>query len=149
MVVPADTTTPDLICNEAISENSSIEDSNQDSQDSIQDPIEDYSPLTPSSIVTPNSRSSSPLSAVDIFTEFNTNVLQPIFDQVETPNSFTSVLISTWKFVFLGIIAKKNYYALEWKELRLFITKNYPPFRFHAQPDQHLMTIVICTIVTL
>jgi len=95
MVVPADTTTPDLICNEAISENSSIEDSNQDSQDSIQDPIEDYSPLTPSSIVTPNSRSSSPLPAVDIFTEFNTNVLQPIFDQVETPNSFTSVLIST------------------------------------------------------
>jgi len=37
-----------------------------------------------------SSRSSSPLSAVDIFTEYNTNVLQAIFDQVEQQQDQTA-----------------------------------------------------------
>jgi hypothetical protein len=55
------------------------------------------------SLATTSSRSSSPLSAVDIFTEFNTNVLQPMFDQVEannqimttdSPTTFSTILVS-------------------------------------------------------
>ena len=43
-----------------------------------------HHPESPSTSVSgSSSRSSSPLSAVDIFTEYNTNVLKAIFDQVE------------------------------------------------------------------
>ena len=43
-----------------------------------------HHPDSPSTSVSgSSSRSSSPLSAVDIFTEYNTNVLKAIFDQVE------------------------------------------------------------------
>ncbi len=43
----------------------------------------------------PSSRSSSPLSAVDIFTEFNTNVLQAVFEQAEsTMEAGYSILVS-------------------------------------------------------
>ena len=97
MVVPADTTTPDLICNEELNshENSnSSEDTSSNTGTYLDD--SEYSsllePPTPSSI-----RSNSPLSAVDIFTEFNTNVLQPIFDQVEHNtgvDSYNTILVS-------------------------------------------------------
>merc|ERR1712241_187142 len=40
------------------------------------------------SISQTSSRSSSPLSAVDIFTEYNSNVLRAIFDQVEQHEPF-------------------------------------------------------------
>jgi len=96
MVVPADTTTPDLICTEELHENSnSSEDSSSSNTGTYLDDSEYSSllePPTPSSI-----RSNSPLSAVDIFTEFNTNVLQPIFDQVEHNtgvDSFNTILVS-------------------------------------------------------
>ena len=68
-IVPADTTTPelpDLTCNEELSHDGSLATSEES--------CIDFCTL---------SRSSSPLSAVDIFTDFNTNVLQPMFDQVE------------------------------------------------------------------
>jgi len=99
MVVPADTTTPDfspdLICTEELSHENS--NSSEDSNTGTYLDDSEYSsllePPTPSSI-----RSNSPLSAVDIFTEFNTNVLQPIFDQVEHNNSgvdsFNTILVS-------------------------------------------------------
>jgi hypothetical protein len=41
-----------------------------------------------------HSRSSSPLSAVDIFSEFDDNVLQAIFDQAENLDSPYSILVS-------------------------------------------------------
>lgn len=63
LVVAADSTTPDLICTEKYTEDSSCNSS-----------CETFEfPPTPSS-----NRSDSPLSAVDIFTEFNS-----VFDQVE------------------------------------------------------------------
>ena len=49
----------------------------------------DSSPNT--SISQTSSRSSSPLSAVDIFTEYNSNVLRAIFDQVEQHEPFKTV----------------------------------------------------------
>lgn len=70
--IEADSTTPDLICNEQL--NASADNSNSSETTTF---FDDYPP-------TPQSRSSSPLSAVDIFTDFNTNVLQPMFDSVET-----------------------------------------------------------------
>merc|ERR1711994_268599 len=89
MVAPADSTTPDLICHEHLiipdNSNNISEDSNNTFFES------EYS------LATPSSRSSSPLSAVDIFTEFNTNVLQPMFDQVEAGNTQVdsfSILVS-------------------------------------------------------
>lgn len=42
----------------------------------------------------PSSRSSSPLSAVDIFTDYNTHVLQAVFDQAENMDSHCSILVS-------------------------------------------------------
>jgi hypothetical protein len=39
-------------------------------------------------------RSSSPLSAVDIFSEFDSNVLQAIFEQSDNLDSAFSILVS-------------------------------------------------------
>jgi len=95
MVAPADSTTPDLICTEQLShEDSSISSEDSSNVGTYLDDSEYSSlmaPPTPSSI-----RSSSPLSAVDIFTDFNTNVLQPMFDQVENAgvDSFSTILVS-------------------------------------------------------
>merc|ERR1712170_209505 len=76
---PADTTTPELIpdltCNEELCHYGSSSISTTTSEELY---CTGLSPL---------SRSSSPLSAVDIFTDFNTNVLQPMFDQVEQKSS--------------------------------------------------------------
>ena len=98
MVAPADSTTPDLICTEQLShEDSSSNSSSEDTSSNVGTYLDDseYSslmaPPTPSSI-----RSSSPLSAVDIFTDYNTNILQPMFDQVENAGveSFSTILVS-------------------------------------------------------
>ena len=95
MVAPADSTTPDLICTEQLShEDNSISSEDSSNVGTYLDDSEYSSlmaPPTPSSI-----RSSSPLSAVDIFTDFNTNVLQPMFDQVENAgvDSFSTILVS-------------------------------------------------------
>ena len=61
----------DLSCQEAL----------DDDESSVESVPSDYQQYTL------GSRSSSPLSAVDIFTEYNTNVLKAIFDQVEQPGS--------------------------------------------------------------
>jgi len=82
-IVPADTTTPelpDLTCNEELSHDGSA----------TSDECIEFCTL---------SRSSSPLSAVDIFTDFNTNVLQPMFDQVEKASypktdSYSTILVN-------------------------------------------------------
>lgn len=71
-VEEADSTTPDLICTEQLSSDAS----NISSSSETTTFFDEYPP-------TPTSRSSSPLSAVDIFTDFSTNVLQPMFDSVE------------------------------------------------------------------
>jgi len=99
MVAPADSTTPDLICTEQLSheDSSSSNSSSEDTSSNVGTYLDDseYSslmaPPTPSSI-----RSSSPLSAVDIFTDYNTNILQPMFDQVENAGveSFSTILVS-------------------------------------------------------
>lgn len=81
---------PDLICTEELLENS-CHTSSEDSSDSSLTTLGDYC------LTSPGSRSSSPLSAVDIFTEFNTNILQPMFDQVDqdqVDSSFSSILVS-------------------------------------------------------
>jgi len=88
---PADTTTPELIpdltCNEELSHDGSSSISTTTSEELY---CTGLSPL---------SRSSSPLSAVDIFTDFNTNVLQPMFDQVEQKSthpksdSYSTILV--------------------------------------------------------
>jgi len=84
---PADSTTPDLTCHEQLSldGSSNTVNSSEDSNNTFFD--SEYS------LATPSSRSSSPLSAVDIFTEFNTNVLQPMFDQVEAGTQVDSFTI--------------------------------------------------------
>ena len=113
MVVPADSTTPDLIstediictenitCTEEISctENMTCteelscteelvhENSNSSEGTYLDSEYSSLAPPTPSSI-----RSSSPLSAVDIFTDFT-----PMFDQVEQKSgleSFSTILVS-------------------------------------------------------
>merc|ERR1712086_983145 len=94
MVVPADSTTPDLICNEenitcpeiiscteemtcteelSCTEELVHENSNSSEGTYLDSEYSSLAPPTPSSI-----RSSSPLSAVDIFTHFT-----PMFDRVE------------------------------------------------------------------
>ena len=86
---------PDLICQEQISN-----DLTQDFQTNFSEDFssrssfdrDDGSPQY--SLGTSNSRSSSPLSAVDIFTEYNTNVLQAIFDQADELDSHFSILVS-------------------------------------------------------
>ena len=89
---------PDLLCEEHIS--------NELSQDFQTNFSEDFSSRSsfghedsnggspPYSLGTNTSRSSSPLSAVDIFTEYNTNVLQAIFDQADELDSHFSILVS-------------------------------------------------------
>ena len=107
MVAPADSTTPDLICTEDISCTENItcteditctaelscteelvhENSNSSEGTYLDSEYSSLAPPTPSSI-----RSSSPLSAVDIFTDFS-----PIFDQVEQKSgleSFSTILVS-------------------------------------------------------
>merc|ERR1711953_707643 len=89
LMVEPDTTTPDspdLSCDEKLSRDRSL------SSTSFE-----HSTFADSEYTLGGSRSSSPLSAVDIFTEFDQNVLQPMYDQVEsnTDNSFnTSILVS-------------------------------------------------------
>merc|ERR1719189_3173891 len=77
----------DLICDEHISN-----DLTQDFQSNFSEDFASRSSFghedsngasPPYSLGTNTSRSSSPLSAVDIFTEYNTNVLQAIFDQAD------------------------------------------------------------------
>ena len=88
LMVEPDTTTPDspdLSCDEKLS------------RDSLSSTSSEHSTFADSEYTLGGSRSSSPLSAVDIFTEFDQNVLQPMYDQVEsnTDNSFnTSILVS-------------------------------------------------------
>merc|ERR1712203_587133 len=88
LMVEPDTTTPDspdLSCDEKLS------------RDSLSSTSSEHSTFADSEYTLGGSRSSSPLSAVDIFTEFNQNVLQPMYDQVEsnTDSSFnTSILVS-------------------------------------------------------
>ena len=91
LMVEPDTTTPDspdLSCDEKLS------------RDSLSSTSSEHSTFADSEYTLGGSRSSSPLSAVDIFTEFNQNVLQPMYDQVDqtntdNTNSFnTSILVS-------------------------------------------------------
>ena len=78
---------PDLSCEEKLL-----------SRDSLSSTSSEHSTFADSEYTLGGSRSSSPLSAVDIFTEFNQNVLQPMYDQVDQANptdSFnTSILVS-------------------------------------------------------
>merc|ERR1711936_1423748 len=89
LMVEPDTTTPDspdLSCDEKLSRDRSLSSTSSE-----------HSTFADSEYTLGGSRSSSPLSAVDIFTEFDQNVLQPMYDQVEsnTDNSFnTSILVS-------------------------------------------------------
>jgi hypothetical protein len=88
---------PDLLCQEQISN-----DLTQDFQTNFSEDFSSRSSFghddglgSPQySLGTSNSRSSSPLSAVDIFTEYNTNVLQAIFDQADELDSHFSILVS-------------------------------------------------------
>merc|ERR1712203_836050 len=101
MVAPAYSTTPDLICTENITcieditcteelsctEELVHENSNSSEGTYLDSEYSSLAPPTPSSI-----RSSSPLSAVDIFTDFT-----PMFDQVEQKSgleSFSTILVS-------------------------------------------------------
>merc|ERR1719203_1346204 len=95
MVAPADSTTPDLICTENITCTEELscteelvhENSNSSEGTYLDSEYSSLAPPTPSSI-----RSSSPLSAVDIFTDFT-----PMFDQVEQKSgleSFSTILVS-------------------------------------------------------
>ena len=88
----------DLACDEQISN-----DLTQDFQSNYADDFASRSSFghedsngasPPYSLGTNTSRSSSPLSAVDIFTEYNTNVLQAIFDQADEFDSTYSILVS-------------------------------------------------------
>ena len=88
----------DLVCDEQISN-----DLTQDFQSNFVDDFasrssyghEDSNGASPPySLGTNTSRSSSPLSAVDIFTEYNTNVLQAIFDQADELEPPYSILVS-------------------------------------------------------
>merc|ERR1712241_94937 len=89
LMVEPDTTTPDspdLSCDEKLSRDRSLSSTSSE-----------HSTFADSEYTLGGSRSSSPLSAVDIFTEFDQNVLQPMYNQVEsnTDNSFnTSILVS-------------------------------------------------------
>ena len=92
LMVEPDTTTPDspdLSCDEKLSRDRSLSSTSSE-----------HSTFADSEYTLGGSRSSSPLSAVDIFTEFNQNVLQPMYDQVDqtntdNTNSFnTSILVS-------------------------------------------------------
>jgi hypothetical protein len=88
----------DLICDEHISN-----DLTQDFQSNFSEDFASRSSFghedsngasPPYSLGTNTSRSSSPLSAVDIFTEYNTNVLQAIFDQADELEPPYSILVS-------------------------------------------------------
>jgi|ERR1711884_359664 len=92
--MPADTTTPELIpdltCNEELSHDGSCSISSNTSEECIEH-----------FCASPSSRSCSPLSAVDIFTDFNTNVLQPMYEQVDhsnpkapTSDSYSTILVN-------------------------------------------------------
>merc|ERR1711994_464186 len=92
LMVEPDTTTPDspdLSCDEKLSRDRSLSSTSSE-----------HSTFADSEYTLGGSRSSSPLSAVDIFTEFDQNVLQPMYDQVDqtntdNTNSFnTSILVS-------------------------------------------------------
>ena len=89
---------PDLLCEEQISNDSTLTQDfpTQFSEDfSSRSSFEREGGGSPQySLGTSNSRSSSPLSAVDIFTEYNTNVLQAIFDQADELDSHFSILVS-------------------------------------------------------
>jgi len=89
---------PDLLCEEHISN-----DLTQDFQTNFAEDFTSRSSFgnedsvgasPPYSLGSSTSRSSSPLSAVDIFTEYNTNVLQAIFDQADEIESHFSILVS-------------------------------------------------------
>ena len=80
------TITPDLVCKEVLGSDLIKDDSSGSSafcltagSDGGSSPRGTPSPDNPAG----GSRSSSPLSAVDIFTEFNTNVLKAVFEQAE------------------------------------------------------------------
>lgn len=88
----------DLVCDEQISN-----DLTQDFQTNFVEDLASRSSFghedsngasPPYSLGTNTSRSSSPLSAVDIFTEYNTNVLQAIFDQADELEPPYSILVS-------------------------------------------------------
>eukprot|EP00095_Tigriopus_kingsejongensis_P004962 maker-scaffold96_size378025-snap-gene-1.15 protein:Tk04962 transcript:maker-scaffold96_size378025-snap-gene-1.15-mRNA-1 annotation:"g1 s-specific cyclin-d2" len=73
---------PDLFCKEYLSNDSALGDEFE-STDGVCLPTG-----------SPSSRSSSPLSAVDIFTDYNTHVLQAVFEQAENMDSHCSILVS-------------------------------------------------------
>ena len=93
LMLPDSTTSesqsPDLICDEQLIMSNSKQNSLSPSSSS------EHSTFAESDYTLGGSRSSSPLSAVDIFTEFNQNVLQPMYDQVgnDPTDSFT-ILVS-------------------------------------------------------
>lgn len=100
--MPADTTTPELIpdltCNEELSHDGSCSISSNTSEECIEH-----------FCASPSSRSCSPLSAVDIFTDFNTNVLQPMYEQVDhsnpkapTSDSYSTILVN-WTLLSLHL----------------------------------------------
>ena len=90
---------PDLICKEVLS-TSDKDDSGESSHtfcltagsSSDEDDCNSVSPK--SNNVDKCSRSSSPLSAVDIFTDFNTNVLKAVFDQADQDPSYNRIMVS-------------------------------------------------------
>jgi len=91
LMLPDSTTSesPDLMCDEKLIMTNSNQNSLSPSSSS------EHSTFAESEYTLGGSRSSSPLSAVDIFTEFNQNVLQPMYDQVgaDPTDSFT-ILVS-------------------------------------------------------
>jgi len=91
LMLPDSTTSesPDLICDEKLIMTNSNQNSLSPSSSS------EHSTFAESEYTLGGSRSSSPLSAVDIFTEFNQNVLQPMYDQVGTdPTDSFTILVS-------------------------------------------------------
>ena len=97
---------PDLECKEVLSNDSTLMfDNNDDNMCLVSQSEPDFCVANQSksskedayglTVTSSSSRSSSPLSAVDIFTEFNTNVLRAVFEQAEgnlDPNY--SILVS-------------------------------------------------------
>jgi hypothetical protein len=71
---------PDLHCSEDLSHDSALSEEFENDECCLSPPASKASPA---------SRSSSPLSAVDIFSEFDANILQVIFD----PSDYT-ILVS-------------------------------------------------------
>ena len=78
---------PDLHCSEDLSNDSDL--------------IEDFeneefclSPISASAEKNGNSGSSSPVSAVDLFSEIDSNIFQAIFDQADSIDSGFSILVS-------------------------------------------------------